>query len=111
MFRRILNISRTLTITNQEVLKRVQLKKAGLLADTTNKKMGHYLHVRRHSTFKQGLHYKKRKSKTRAADDTTMRMANIAEWSGLCYVEATRRGQDRNYWQLLIASDPVMDGN
>ena len=34
----------------------------------------------------------------------------MTEWSGYGYVEATRKAQDRNYWQQLIASDPAMDG-
>ena len=34
----------------------------------------------------------------------------ITEWSGYGYVEATRKAQDRNYWQQLITSDPAMDG-
>ena len=37
-------------------------------------------------------------------------MGNITEWSGYGYVEATRKAQDRNYWQQLIASDQAMDG-
>ena len=42
------------------------------------------------------------------------RMANtpIEKYStGLGYVEATRKAQDRNYWLKSIASDPAMDGN
>ena len=35
---------------------------------------------------------------------------DITEWSGYGYVEATRKAQDRNYWQQLTASDPAMDG-
>ena len=37
-------------------------------------------------------------------------MGNTTEWSGFGYVEATRKAQDRNYWQQLITSDPAMDG-
>ena len=36
-------------------------------------------------------------------------MGNITEWSGYGYVAATRKTQDRNYWQQLIASDSAMD--
>ena len=37
-------------------------------------------------------------------------MGNITEWSGWCYVEATRKTQDKDYWRQFIASDPAMDG-
>ena len=36
------------------------------------------------------------------------RMRNITE--GLGYVEATRKAQERNYWQQLITFDPAMYG-
>ena len=39
----------------------------------------------------------------------TMWIGNITEWSGLAFVKATRKAQDRNYWRgRLIASDRAM---
>ena len=44
------NISWTMKITNQEVLRRVQLQKTCLLADIRNKKFGYFGHIIRQST-------------------------------------------------------------
>ena len=53
--RGMLTISRTTKNTTQEVLRRVQLKKACLLADVTKKKMGYFGHIIRHSTIQHAL--------------------------------------------------------
>ena len=91
-------------ITNQEVPRRVQLKKA--YRDTRNKNIGYFGHVIRDSTlqhaFLEGKIYDRR--------IRTVWMGNTTEWSEFSYVEATRKAQDRNYWRQLIASDPAMDG-
>ena len=50
-----LQISSIVKIINQEVLRRVQLKKACLLADIRKKKMGYFGHIIRHSTLQHAL--------------------------------------------------------
>ena len=52
---RIDECSWTMIITNQEVLRRVQLKKACLLAHIRKKKMGCFGHIIRHSTIQHAL--------------------------------------------------------
>ena len=96
-------------ITNQEVLRRVQLKKACLLVDIRKKKMGYFGHIIRHSTLQHGLLEGNIEGMHSRGSRKTMWMGNITEWSGFGYLEATRKAQDMNYWRQLIASDPSMN--
>ena len=55
-FEQMLYISWIMKITNQEVLRRVQLKKAScLLADIRKKKLGYFGHIIRHNTRQHAL--------------------------------------------------------
>ena len=102
------NVKKFLKITNQKVLRRVQLKKACLLADIRKKKMGYFGHIIRHRTLEHVLLEGKIEGWGRPR---AMWMGNITEWSGFDYVEAaTKKAQNRNYWRQLIASDAAMDG-
>ena len=137
-----LNISWTMTITNQDVLRRVQLKKACLLAEcqltserrkwftlaissgTAHSSLFIYLFIY-YVIFTQEypisaqhcspwgsciIRMEKEGWQSRGIPRTTcMWMGNMTEWSRFDYVESTRKAQDRNYWQQLIATDPAMD--
>ena len=102
-----LKISWTIKITNQEELRRVQLKNACLLADIRNKKMGYFGRIIGHSTLQHALLEGEMEGMHNWGRPRTMWMGNITEWSGFGYLKATRMAQGMNYWRQLIASDPA----
>ena len=104
------NVKQFSKITNQEVLRQVQLKKECLLVDIRKKKVCHFGHNTRNSTHQHALLEGKIEDRRSRGRPRTMWMGNMTEWSGYGYVEATRKAQDRNYWRQLIASDPAIDG-
>ena len=70
--------------------------------------MGYFGHIIRHRTRQHTL--LEGTIGTAGGRPRSMWMENITEWSGLGYVEAARKAQDRNYSRKLIASDPAIDG-
>ena len=94
-------------ITNQEVPRIIQLKKACPIAYIRNKEIGYFDHIIWHSTLQHTLlEGKYQQVQTKNYVD--------GEHNGVVRigldVEATRKVQDMNYWRQLIASDPAMDG-
>ena len=111
IYRRMLKNFWTMKITNQEVLRRVRLKKACQLGDIRKKKVGCFGHIVRHSTLQHALVEGKIEGRRIWGRQITMWVGNtFTGWSGLGYVEATRKAQDSYHWWQLIASDPAMDG-
>ena len=107
IYRRMLTFSRTMKITQ---IKRYwdEFSLRRLLADIRKKRMGYFGHIIRRGTLQHTL--LEGTIGTAGGRSRTMWMGNITEWSGLGYVEAARKAQDRNYWRQLIASDPALDG-
>ena len=109
-YRRMLTFSWNF-FTNQEVLRRVQFKKARLLADIRKTKVGYFGHIITHSTLQHALLEGKIEDRHSRGRQRTMWMGNITEWSRFGYLEATRKEKDRNYWRQLIKSDPANGWN
>ena len=78
----------------------VQIKKACLLADIRKKKMGYFdISSGIAQSNKNYMHLEGKIEGVRSMGrPRTMWMGNNTERSGLGYVEATRKAQDRNYW-------------
>ena len=81
-----LKMSCKIKITNQEVLRRVQLKKACLLVDIRKKKMGYFGNIIRHSIHEQELLEGKIEGMHSRGSRKTMWMGNITKWSGFGYL-------------------------
>ena len=80
-----------MNIANQEVLLGVQLEKLCLLGDIRKTKMCYFGNIIRHSICQHPLLEGKIEDRPR-----TMWIGNITAWSGLGYVETTRKAHDRN---------------
>ena len=98
-----------MNITNQEVLRPVQLKKACLLADIRKTKMGFWPYHQAQHTPTCFI-----RSETRRQAQPCQTKNHVDgeynKYSRFGYVEATIKSQDMNNWRQLIGSDPVMDG-
>ena len=93
------------------VMRHVQLKTTGLVADIRKKKKKSVTLAissgTAHNTptciIRREIEGRRSRGRQR-----TMWMGNITEWSGFGYVETTRKARNRNYWRKFVASDPAM---
>ena len=105
-YRRMLRISWTEKITNEEVLKRVNIKKR-LMTIIQTKKLKYFGHIVRHggeSLHRVILDGKVDGKRGRGRPRSTW-SSNITHWSGISYPMAVRIAQKRGIWRT-IASNP-----
>ena len=104
-YRKMLNINWTDRVRNEEVLRRMNIKE--ILFKTIQKRtLAFFGHAIRKEDLQRKLLDGKIEGRRNRGRPRTMWSSNISRWTGLTYIEATRRARDRNDWRT-VASNPL----
>ena len=103
-YRRLLRISWTKKVTNNEVLQRVDSQRT-IFIDIKRRKLKYFGHIMRKNGFQRILMDGKVDGKRGRGRPRTSWSSNIAEWTGLRYEKLVRATQQRATWRD-VASNP-----
>ena len=106
-YRRMLRISWKKKVTNLEVLERVNHRKR-LFRTIQTKKLQYFAHITCHSPLQRTLLEGKINGKRGRGRPRTSWASNITCWTGLNYINATRKALQRSDWRTL-ASNPLSE--
>ena len=108
-YRRMLKISWTDKITNEEVLDRINVE-TRLLAKIQSKKLKYFGHIIRHDSLQRTiLDGKVNGTRGRGRPRTTW-TTNICQWSYLRYPQAVQKAQSRDEWRTIASNPFQKDG-
>ena len=105
-YRKMLNIRWTDRTTNEEVLRRINIK-VRLLKTIQRRTLKFFGHIVRQEDLQRKLLDGQIEGRRSRGRPRTKWSSNIISWTGLNYIEAIRRANDRSDWRTL-ASNPLL---
>ena len=109
-YRRMLKISWTDKITNEEVLNKIQNKSLQLENILRLRKLRYFGHLIRRNNISRLLLEGQINGRRQRGRPRAMWIDNIKEWTQMQYSEAIRAAENRSRWRTTISSNPVKDG-
>ena len=106
-YRRMLNISWTEKVTNNEVLSRMKRRQRLF---TISKNLKYFGHVNRHSSMHTTLLNGSVNGKRGRGRPGTSLTSNIKEWTGKSYIEVVRLTSNRYGWRIIVLNPLQEEG-
>ena len=110
-YRKILRLSWTEKVTNEEVLRKIGIKSPTLLQNIKKLKLGYFGHIKRHESLEK--HIMEAKVEGRRGRGRPMRRweQDIQEWLGITTAQASRLARDRSMFRQKVREATSFKGS